>query len=262
MPLETASFIHELQPASPSGSDRVHQGDDHIRLVKSAVKATFPNFTGPLTLTNDFLNTIKSLLVPTGTISLWSGSEEAVPAGWAICKGQTVAKTDGSGNITLPDLRGKAPVGANDAFPLGQTAGQSVHTLTTATAGNHAHGAGTDVAGYHSHGGATAPHGLSVDQLPPHRHGNGVTDDSTETFVYGGVSAIFTNRRMQSTTGGVRYQGFTETVGSGSAHQHGIYNDGGHGHVVSIAADGTHAHNIPAFSVIQPSLGIHFIMKI
>lgn len=58
MPLETASYINQLDAANPLGSDPIASGDDHIRLVKSAVKATFPNITGPVTLNQDQINVL------------------------------------------------------------------------------------------------------------------------------------------------------------------------------------------------------------
>jgi hypothetical protein len=56
MPLETASYIHQLDAANPLGSDPIASGDDHLRLVKATVKATFPNITGPVTVTQDDIN--------------------------------------------------------------------------------------------------------------------------------------------------------------------------------------------------------------
>lgn len=43
MPIETASFIDDLTPSNPLSSDPAGQGDDHLRLIKSAVKGTLPN---------------------------------------------------------------------------------------------------------------------------------------------------------------------------------------------------------------------------
>jgi hypothetical protein len=45
MPLETASFISQLDASNPAHSDQVNQADSHLRLLKATVKATFPNFT-------------------------------------------------------------------------------------------------------------------------------------------------------------------------------------------------------------------------
>ena len=56
MPLETATYINQLDSANPLGSDPIAAGDDHIRLIKSAVKATFPNITGPVNLTQAQIN--------------------------------------------------------------------------------------------------------------------------------------------------------------------------------------------------------------
>lgn len=47
MGLETATYIADLNSSNPVGaSDNVSQGDDHIRLIKATLLATFPNFTG------------------------------------------------------------------------------------------------------------------------------------------------------------------------------------------------------------------------
>lgn len=42
MPLETGSFVNDLTPTNPAGSDPAGQGDDHIRLLKACVQGTFP----------------------------------------------------------------------------------------------------------------------------------------------------------------------------------------------------------------------------
>lgn len=48
MALESATYISDLVSANPPNSDKVHQGDDHIRLLKSTAKATFPTASRPL----------------------------------------------------------------------------------------------------------------------------------------------------------------------------------------------------------------------
>lgn len=68
-------------------------------------------------------------LVPIGTITLWFGA--VPPAGWAICNGQTLAKSDGSGDVTLPDLRGRVPVGASADHALGEAFGATEKTVNT-----------------------------------------------------------------------------------------------------------------------------------
>lgn len=56
MALETASYISGLVATNPTGSDPVAQADDHIRLLKSVLKTTFPNITGEMNATQDKLN--------------------------------------------------------------------------------------------------------------------------------------------------------------------------------------------------------------
>ncbi len=56
MPLESASFISDLNSANPQSTDSVAQADDHIRLTKAAVKNTFPNVTGAVTKTHSQIN--------------------------------------------------------------------------------------------------------------------------------------------------------------------------------------------------------------
>ena len=52
MALESATYINGLVATNPTSSDNVSDGDNHIRLIKSAVKATFPNLTGAVTATH------------------------------------------------------------------------------------------------------------------------------------------------------------------------------------------------------------------
>ena len=56
MALETATFISQLNPANPTASDGVVQGDDHMRLIKQAIKNTFPLITGAVTVDQTKLN--------------------------------------------------------------------------------------------------------------------------------------------------------------------------------------------------------------
>ena len=45
MPLETATYIPDLVTSNPAHTDGLSQADSHIRLLKSTIKTTFPNFT-------------------------------------------------------------------------------------------------------------------------------------------------------------------------------------------------------------------------
>lgn len=57
MGLESASFISDLVATNPVGAtDPKSQGDDHLRLIKATVKATFPNITGAMNASQAELN--------------------------------------------------------------------------------------------------------------------------------------------------------------------------------------------------------------
>lgn len=56
MTVETATYISDLNTANPGASDLKAEGDDHLRLIKTTVKATFPAVTGAVTPTHTELN--------------------------------------------------------------------------------------------------------------------------------------------------------------------------------------------------------------
>jgi len=45
MALESATFLEDLVTANPPGSDQLKQADDHMRLIKAVLKASFPSVT-------------------------------------------------------------------------------------------------------------------------------------------------------------------------------------------------------------------------
>ena len=69
MALESTTYINGLVATNPTGTDPKSQGDDHIRLVKSAIKNTFPNITGQVTATHTQLNNIQTDLATKAPIA-------------------------------------------------------------------------------------------------------------------------------------------------------------------------------------------------
>lgn len=63
MALENVTFINSLNPSNPTGVDKVSEGDDHIRNIKKALVASFPNVDGPVTLTADEFSQLKDLVL-------------------------------------------------------------------------------------------------------------------------------------------------------------------------------------------------------
>ena len=58
MPLETANFIDGLNISNPAATDGLADADNHLRLIKSALKSTFPSITGAVNATHTELNTV------------------------------------------------------------------------------------------------------------------------------------------------------------------------------------------------------------
>lgn len=108
------------------------------------------------------LSSGKSISAPSmiGQIVMFAGASARVPAGWKICDGSALSRTTysslygvigttwGSGNgsttFNIPDLRGRAPVGAGQGTgltnrTLGDTVGAETVKLTAAQSGLPAH---------------------------------------------------------------------------------------------------------------------------
>jgi hypothetical protein len=70
MGLEVASFVNGLVATNPLGADQKAQGDDHIRLIKAVLVATFPNLNAAVTPTPAVLNAIQTAAnVTSGTFA-------------------------------------------------------------------------------------------------------------------------------------------------------------------------------------------------
>lgn len=69
MTVEAATYINTLDATYPASGDQRNEGDNHIRLIKSAVKATFANVTGAVTSTHTELNQLAGVTALTTTTS-------------------------------------------------------------------------------------------------------------------------------------------------------------------------------------------------
>lgn len=253
MPIETANFVTQLDPTNPAAPDLLADTDNHLRMIKQVLKNSFPNVNGPVLGSHHQLNGY----VPTRGIIMFSGTPAEVPAGWALCNGQTVARSDGSGSITTPNLTDRFIVGLNAAGTnLGATGGAVVHTGTAETGGAHSHTGNTDYAGQHAHTGATTYHAISVAEMPSHYHNYdgarayGVDSGGHYVWVYGG---------LQFSTGTFQ----TDSQGGNQGHAHGIYADGNHYHAsLAISTHGGHVHAVTIADGRPPFYALAFIMKV
>jgi microcystin-dependent protein len=100
-----------------------------------------PTFTGTVTLPD-----LGSGLAPVGSILMYGGT--TAPTGWLLCNGQSTTGYTALAAIvgaTVPDLRGRAPIGVGTgtgltARALGDTTGAETHALTQSQMPRHNHG--------------------------------------------------------------------------------------------------------------------------
>ena len=58
MTVESTSYVNGLNANYPASSDQKSEGDNHLRLIKATLLATFPNVSGAVTVTHTDLNTV------------------------------------------------------------------------------------------------------------------------------------------------------------------------------------------------------------
>lgn len=90
MGLETAVYVNGLVVTNPAAGDPAGEGDDHIRLLKSVLRNTFPNLSGPITLTETEVNGI--LVTLAGLAPLSSPIFTGVPQGPTAAPGTITAQ--------------------------------------------------------------------------------------------------------------------------------------------------------------------------
>jgi hypothetical protein len=115
MALENGTYVNSLVTSNPASTDGIAQADDHIRLIKSTIKNTFPNLNGAVTATVAQLNSTASMPSSLTDLSISDGSANQV------------LKTDGSGNFSFVSL----PAGSTDTnyYVTGGSVSGTVLTL-------------------------------------------------------------------------------------------------------------------------------------
>jgi microcystin-dependent protein len=195
--------------------------------------------TGDLEVSGGRVKDETGFLAPVGAVTAYAGA--SAPAGWLLCDGSAVSRStyadlfaavgtafgagDGSSTFNLPDLRGRAPLGAGTgsgltARSLGASLGEEQHQLTAAEMPAHTHAAGT----------------YAVGTDGAHAHTAGSRTDANTTG--GGTENV-----------PVGSAGSAWSTNTGGAHTHSF---GG----ASASAGGGQGHN-----TLPPALVLNFIIK-
>lgn len=247
MSLESASWIPDLVITNPTGpTDPKSQGDDHIRMIKAVLKATFPNLTGAVTATHTELNQVDSadpvIRFPVGTRLVFQ--QTAAPTGWT----KDVTKNNNALRVVSGAVVNGGTVDFTTAFASQAVAGTNTgFTLTANEIPSHAHtqqGSFTSgtVSSDHSHffsvnsGGRSANHVHST--YGPYRPAGFMSHDGGnegDVGVADGVHTTTTGNEsvdhfhgVSGNTGGISANhthattifGATTSTGGGASHTH------------------------------------------
>ncbi len=211
------------------------------------------------------LANVTTIATPTGAIIPWSGAIATAPDGYLICDGASYDAATypalfavigtmyggGGGNFSVPDLRGRVPVGYKSSgtfnTAVGTDVGEETHVLTTSEMASHDHTATTSSSGSHNHGGSTGAYDAT------HTHGfhistsnNGAYPDDSSVWDAGLGHGI----------------GSVDKVGTNYVDFYARANTATLNHAHSVSSDGSHTHTLTSSSVgsdvghnnIQPSL--------
>jgi len=190
MSLETGSYINSLVATNPLAGDPRSEGDDHIRLLKAVLLATFPNLTGAVTPTQAELNRLAGIT---------SGVQAQLDA-------LTAAKAPMEAGVKVLFFMPNAP--------LGWTQDTSHHNKALrVVSGTGAAFSGTVdfTAAFTSQAvnGSVANHNLTEAEMPIHKHKSG-----TGTQGHGGTGDVLV------VGNGAPLTTDTTTAGSGQGHNH------------------------------------------
>lgn len=138
MSLETGTYISDLVSTNPLGSDAKSAGDDHIRLLKSTIKASFTGVTGAVTATHTELNYAAGLTSAaqtqiTAEVNRATAAESAEQARALAAEALRAPKANPTftGTVTVP-----TPSASTDASTKAYVDGVAMSTSLPGQAGN------------------------------------------------------------------------------------------------------------------------------
>ena len=221
MGLETGTYIDSLNSSNPTAGDAVSEGDDHLRLIKSTVKATFPNLSGAVTSTQAELNLLDGVTANTTELNYVDittlGTVQASKAVTADANKDVTAIR----NLTITGAlsAGSGLVTMSDIYPVGSIYINAAVTTNPATLLGFgtwvAFGSGRMMVGYNAadsdfdalqETGGAKTHTLSISEIPSHNHNNpkGVKPpfNSNDVDITGGNGTTIADNIVTDNTGG------------------------------------------------------------
>lgn len=187
MPLESATFVNQLDQTRPTATDVKSEGDDVMRLIKSTLKNSLPNIGGAMNASHTELN---RMVGATEDVQPRLSASLSAPNGETLNRLPAAASRQG-GFITFNASTGQPEV----SFSLGAASGNSLGIFNVANVTtfftNGAERMRIDASGNVGIGTAS-PYNTSVLSLAPGASRNGIGIDIANS---GGVyTGLYLNR--------------------------------------------------------------------
>lgn len=185
-----------------------------VNIQNTSLELNNQNINGVNQLNGQDADSLSSEGIPSGVITMWSGTTSDVPSGWTLCDG-----SDGT-----PDLTNRFIVGSGGSYSTGDTGGSNQVQLSVDEMPSHGHTGSTDTSGSHSHGVR-----------------NDGSNYGTGTNLFSGWSSNYNDTADRSVQ-------FTYSYGGGDA----LTEDGSHSHNISINSSGndqSHENRPPYYAL-------------
>ena len=221
MGLETGTYIDSLNSSNPTASDAVSEGDDHLRLIKSTVKATFPNLSNAVTSTHTELNLLDGVTANTTELNYLDVATLATAEASKAVTADANKDITGIRNLTITGAlsAGSGLVTMSDIYPVGSIYINAAVTTNPATLLGFgtwvAFGTGRMMVGYDASDtdfdalqetGGAKTHTLTTSELPSHTHNNpaGISPapNANDLDITGGNGATVASNVVTDATGG------------------------------------------------------------
>lgn len=222
MTVESASYISQLNAALPSAAgagDPVGEGDDHLRLLKAVLKATFPAMSGPVTLSQTTLNALPGTIATGDSATLVSAKAyaDAQIAASLLSTLQAVYPVD-SIFISMSSANPSSVFGFGTWTNFGQGRVMiGVGTGTDDNAQNRTWGVGQTEGEYR--------HTLTIGEIPPHGHPQAISSQvaaTAQSMTSGGFMMNTGNVNITGAWNGTPSQTLGQQIGGtggGADHQ-------------------------------------------
>jgi microcystin-dependent protein len=198
-----AEIDTELSAVANAIASKADINSPNLTGTPSAPTANLGSNTTQLA-TTAFVAAGLSALIPTGVITLWSGSIASIPSGWALCNGSS----------GTPDLRDRFVVGAGSTYAVGATGGANTVTLDTTMIPAHSH--------------SVSASGTSGTVSTDHVHSTtstGTADAVNLDHTHSGTTSAVSNDHNHTFSG--------TSSGQSQTHSHAV-SDPGHGHSLAL----------------------------